>query len=46
MSGARVRVASTGVRSRDIAASSHLPFAAHELEDPTAPADMWREFGI
>ena len=46
MSDERIRVAPTDVRSRDISASSYLPFAAQELEEPTAPADAWREFEI
>jgi len=46
MSDERVRVAPTDVRSRDIPVSSHLPFAGHELEEPTVSADAWREFGI
>jgi hypothetical protein len=46
MSDEQIRVAPTDVRSRDIAASSYLPFAAHELEEPTVSADAWREFGI
>jgi hypothetical protein len=46
MSEERIRIAPTDVRSRDIAASSYLPFAAHELEEPTVSPDAWREFGI
>jgi hypothetical protein len=46
MSVERIRVAPSDVRSRDVAASSHSPFVAQELEEPTVPADAWHEFGI
>ncbi len=46
LSDERVRVAPTEVRLRDIAASSHPSYAAHEPEEPTVCADAWPEFGI
>jgi hypothetical protein len=46
MSDERNHVAPTDVRSRDIAATSYPPFAAHELEEPIVSADACREFGI